>query len=174
VRPVQNVKTAPPQLDNGNTHMHANPSVLCSDGKSGKATLRFLHLNTCPAKQFCKIPARQTRNPLPAHLFVHETKRNETNCCASLQAAKTHLGNPASRISHRASPHGSSSRATLNQTWRPACTARNWRRRFGLRQYRAGLVGIACSRCLRGHRNRRRLRGLCSRPCPLNPYLRHH
>jgi hypothetical protein len=104
----------------------------------------------------------------------NETKRNETKCCASLQAAKTHLGNPASRISHRASPHGSSSRATLNQTWRPACTARNWRRRFGLRQYRAGLVGIACSRCLRGHRNRRRLRGLCSRPCPLNPYLRHH
>jgi hypothetical protein len=68
----------PPQLDNGNTHMHANPSVLCSDGKSGKATLRFLHLNTCHAKQFCKIPARQIRNPLPAHLFVHETKRNET------------------------------------------------------------------------------------------------
>jgi hypothetical protein len=66
----------PPQLDNGNTHMHANPSVLCSDGKSGKATLRFLHLNTCHAKQFCKIPARQIRNPLPAHLFVHETKRS--------------------------------------------------------------------------------------------------
>jgi hypothetical protein len=158
--------------------MHANPSVLCSDGKRWQAPLRFCistHALPRHAKpsSFRTLPPGPSKSQWPptAHLFVHETKRNETNICTSLQAAKTHLGNR--HLASRISPWLITS-CPLNQTWRPACTLRNWRRRFAPRRYRAGLVGIACSSCPRGHPNRRRLRGLCSRPCHLNLCLRHH